>query len=312
MWGEIKLLSGQTSAALKEEIAEVLGIPPAECIVSRFMDGEIRIQILENVRGHDVFIVQSTHPPADNLFELLLLIDAAKRASASRVTAVIPYFGYARQDRKDQPRVPISAKLVANLLERAGADRILTVDLHAGQIQGFFDIPVDNLQSYPVFRDYFDSLNREEYVVVSPDVGGTRRARIMANKLGNLPLALIDKRRSTPNSAKAIHVIGKVKGKRILIVDDIIDTGSTLREAARALREKGALDMKVAATHGLFSPGAKEKIEEAAFEEVVITNTLPIAEDRKPRDVKMLTIAPLLAEAIKRIHEEKSISALFI
>lgn len=312
MWGEIKLLSGQTSAPLKEEIAKELGISPTKCVVSRFMDGEIRIQILENVRGHDVFIVQSTQPPSDNLMELLLLIDAAKRASATRVTAVIPYFGYARQDRKDQPRVPVSAKLVANLLERAGANRILTVDLHADQIQGFFDIPVDNLQSYPVFKEYFDPLNREEYVVVSPDVGGTRRARIMANKLGNLPLALIDKRRSTPNYAKAIHVIGKVKEKRILIVDDIIDTGSTLIEAARALREKGVLDMKVAATHGLFSIGARERIEEVAFKEVVITNTLPISEERKPRGAKLLTIAPLLAEAIKRIHEERSISALFI
>lgn len=295
-----------------EEISERLGVPPTDAIVSRFSDGEIRVQILENVRGHDVFIIQSTNPPAENLLELLLLIDAAKRASASRVTAVIPYFGYARQDRKDQPRVPISAKLVANLLERAGADRILTVDLHADQIQGFFDIPVDNLYATPVFKDYFTNLNPEEYVVVSPDVGGTKRARVAAHKLGNLPLALVDKRRPTLNSAEVIHIVGRVKGKRLLIVDDIIDTGRTLYEASKALLEQGARDIRVAATHGLFSGDARRRLDMAPIEEIIITNTIPIPEDRRPKKLKVLTIAPLLAEAIKRIHEERSVSALFL
>ena len=309
---EIKLLSGIASRKLMEDIARYLEVVPAESMVSRFSDGEIRVQILENVRGDDVFIVQSTQPPADNLMELLLLIDAARRASASRVTAVIPYFGYARQDRKDQPRVPISSKLVANLIERAGADRVLTVDLHADQIQGFFDIPVDNLYATPIFREYFGHLDPNRYVIVSPDIGSIKRARHMANKLGNLPIALVDKRRPSPNRAEVINIVGEVSGKDLLIVDDIIDTGSTLCEAAKALKEKGANLIRAAATHGLFSGNAGEKIDRAPIDEVVITDTLPVDEGKRPGKLKILGIANLLGEAIRRIHEERSVSSLFI
>ncbi|MCD6382310.1 MAG: ribose-phosphate pyrophosphokinase [Candidatus Hydrothermae bacterium] len=309
---EIKLLSGIASRKLMEDIAKYLEVVPAESIVSRFSDGEIRVQILENVRGDDVFIVQSTQPPADNLMELLLLIDAARRASASRVTAVIPYFGYARQDRKDQPRVPISSKLVANLIERAGADRVLTVDLHADQIQGFFDIPVDNLYATPIFKEYFGHLDPERYVIVSPDIGSIKRARHIANKLGNLPIALVDKRRPSPNRAEVINIVGEVSGKDLLIVDDIIDTGSTLCEAAKALKDKGANLIRAAATHGLFSGNAGEKIDQAPIDEVVITDTLTVEEEKKPGKLKILGIANLLGEAIRRIHEERSVSSLFI
>ena len=309
---EIKLLSGIASRKLMEDIARYLEVVPAESIVSRFSDGEIRVQILENVRGDDVFIVQSTQPPADNLMELLLLIDAARRASASRVTAVIPYFGYARQDRKDQPRVPISSKLVANLIERAGADRVLTVDLHAEQIQGFFDIPVDNLYATPIFKEYFGHLDPERYVIVSPDIGSIKRARHIANKLGNLPIALVDKRRPSPNRAEVINIVGEVSGKDLLIVDDIIDTGSTLCEAAKALKNKGANLIRAAATHGLFSGNAGEKIDQAPIDEVVITDTLTVEEGKKPGKLKILGIANLLGEAIRRIHEERSVSSLFI
>ena len=309
---EIKLLSGIASRKLMEDIARYLEVVPAESIVSRFSDGEIRVQILENVRGDDVFIVQSTQPPADNLMELLLLIDAARRASASRVTAVIPYFGYARQDRKDQPRVPISSKLVANLIERAGADRVLTVDLHADQIQGFFDIPVDNLYATPIFKEYFGHLDPERYVIVSPDIGSIKRARHIANKLGNLPIALVDKRRPSPNRAEVINIVGEVSGKDLLIVDDIIDTGSTLCEAAKALKNKGANLIRAAATHGLFSGNAGEKIDQAPIDEVVITDTLTVEEGKKPGKLKILGIANLLGEAIRMIHEERSVSSLFI
>lgn len=295
-----------------EEMASYLGIIPVEHEVSRFSDGEIKVQIHENLRGQDVFIVQSTHPPADNLMELLLLIDAAKRASAWRITAVISYFGYARQDRKDQPRVPISAKLVANLIERAGADRVLTVDLHSEQIQGFFDIPVDNLFATPVFMEYFNYLNPEEYVIVSPDVGGTKRAWAIAKKLGNLPLAVVDKRRPQPNHVKILYVIGEVEGKRLLIVDDIIDTGTTVAEASYHLKEKGAAEIKVVGTHALFSADAKTKLEKAPIDEIVVTNTIPTPKDRFPSKTKVLSIAGLLAEAVLRIHEEKSVSSLFV
>ncbi len=311
MRGDIKLLSGNVSNYLKEEIAKFLDIRPTELEVSRFNDGEIKVQIKENIRGHDIFIIQSTIPPADNLMELLLLIDAAKRASAARITAVIPYFGYARQDRKDQPRVPISAKLVANLIERAGANRVLTIDLHSEQIQGFFDVPVDNIFPTPVFRRYITQLSSETHIVVSPDVGGVKRARAIAKKLGNLPLALIDKRRPAPNVAEVVHIIGDVKGKRVVLVDDIIDTGNTLAKAAVALKDKGAIDICAIATHGVFSKGAKEIIDNSPIERVWVTNTLP-RRDNWPEKTVSLSIGELLADVILRIHEERSVSQVFI
>ncbi len=311
MRGDIKLLSGNVSNYLKEEIAKFLDIRPTELEVSRFNDGEIKVQIKENIRGHDIFIIQSTIPPADNLMELLLLIDAAKRASAARITAVIPYFGYARQDRKDQPRVPISAKLVANLIERAGANRVLTIDLHSEQIQGFFDVPVDNIFPTPVFRRYITQLSSETHIVVSPDVGGVKRARAIAKKLGNLPLALIDKRRPAPNVAEVVHIIGDVKGKRVVLVDDIIDTGNTLAKAAMALKDKGAIDICAIATHGVFSKGAKKIIDNSPIERVWVTNTLP-RRDNWPEKTVSLSIGELLADVILRIHEERSVSQVFI
>lgn len=311
MRGDIKLLSGNVSNYLKEEIAKFLDIKPIELEVSRFNDGEIKVQIKENIRGHDIFIIQSTIPPADNLMELLLLIDAAKRASAARITAVIPYFGYARQDRKDQPRVPISAKLVANLIERAGANRVLTIDLHSEQIQGFFDIPVDNIFPTPVFRRYITQLSAETHIVVSPDVGGVKRARAIAKKLGNLPLALIDKRRPAPNVAEVVHIIGDVRNKRVVLVDDIIDTGNTLAKAAMALKDKGAINICAIATHGVFSKGAKDIIDKSPIEKVWVTNTLPKRENWPEKTVS-LSIGELLADVILRIHEERSVSQVFI
>ena len=308
---DIRLLSGRVSRYLMDEIAQVLGVTPTKLNVSSFKDGEILVQILENIRGEDVFIVQSTQAPSDNLMELLLLIDAAKRASAARVTAVIPYFGYARQDRKDQPRVPVSAKLVANLIERAGADRVLTVDLHADQVQGFFDIPVDNLYVSPIFRDYFKGVNRDEYIVVAPDIGASRRARAIAKKLGNLGLALVDKRRDRQDSTEVIHIIGDVQGMNCIIVDDIIDTGTTMVNAAGALKEHGAREIRVASTHGIFAGNAKAQLDKSEIVEVVVTNTLSIPENKAPARLKVLSIAPLLAEAIRRIHNEESVSSLF-
>ncbi len=308
--GPITLLAGNASRRLARRIAGALGLEITPAIVSRFRDGEIRVQILENIRGTDVFIVQSTNPPAEHLLELLFLVDAAKRASAARITAVIPYFGYARQDRKDQPRVPISAKLVANLLETAGIHRVLTLDLHTDQIQGFFDVPVDNLYATPVFKTHFSDLPPNT-VVVAPDVGATRRARAIAKKLGNFPIALIDKRRPQPNAAEVMHVIGEVEGKEALIVDDILDTGTTLVKAAEALKKHGALRVRAAITHGLFSGDAREKVERSVLEEVVITDSVELPPERYPRNTVTLSVDELLAEAIVRIHEARSISELF-
>jgi ribose-phosphate pyrophosphokinase len=310
--GEIKLISGSNSRKLMEAIADYLKIEPCDYEVTRFKDGEIRVQIKESVRGHDVFIIQSTEPPADNLLELLLLVDAAKRASAKRITAVIPYFGYARQDRKDQPRVPISAKLVANLIQVAGTSRVLTLDLHADQIQGFFDIPVDNLYATPVFKEYFNNLDPSMDIVVAPDVGATKRARAVARRLGDVPIALIDKRRPEPNKAEVMNIVGDVKGKRCLIVDDIIDTGNTLVEAARALLSSGASEVKAVATHALFSDNCVEKLENSDLSEVVVTDSIPRAYHVKSNKIKILSVAPLIGDAIRRIHEEQSVSSLFI
>ncbi|MEO0270951.1 MAG: ribose-phosphate pyrophosphokinase [candidate division WOR-3 bacterium] len=309
---KLKILSGNASSELSEKICKNLGIEKTDVEVSRFSDGEIRVQIKENIRGCDVFIVQSTHPPSDNLMELLLLIDAAVRASAKRITAVIPYFGYARQDRKDAPRVPISAKLVANLIQTAGANRVLTCDLHSDQIQGFFDIPVDNLYALPVFRDFLGILPSDKFMVISPDVGGTNRARAFAKRLGNLPLALVDKRRPAPNVAEVINIIGEVKDKNLLIVDDLIDTGRTVANGALILKEKGAKSIWVCATHGLFSGNSKEVLDSSPIEKVIVTNTIPISPHKRFKKLEILDISNLLAEAIKRIHEEVSISELFV
>ncbi len=310
--GEIKLISGSNSRKLLEAIAGYLKIEPCAHEVTRFKDGEIRVQIKESVRGHDVFIIQSTEPPGDNLLELLLLIDAAKRASAKRITAVIPYFGYARQDRKDQPRVPISAKLVANLIQVAGTSRVLTLDLHADQIQGFFDIPVDNLYATPVFKEYFNNLDPMKDIVVAPDVGATKRARAFARRLGDVPIALIDKRRPEPNKAEVMNIVGDVKGKRCLIVDDIIDTGNTLVEAVKALLNNGAEEVKAVATHALFSDNCVEKLEKSELSEVVVTDSIPKVDQVKSNKIKVLSVAPLIGEAIRRIHDELSVSSLFI
>lgn len=309
---EIKILSGLASWKLKEDICKHLGVPPCALEVSRFKDGEIRIQIKENIRGCDVFIVQSTHPPAENLLELLLLIDAAKRASAKRITTIIPYFGYARQDRKDRPRVPISAKLMANLVQTAGTDRVLTIDLHSDQIQGFFDIPLDNIYAFPVFKEHLGALDSNLFSVVSPDVGGTNRARAFAKRLGDLSLALVDKRRPAPNMSEIMHIIGVVENKNLIIVDDMIDTGGTIFFASQRLKERGARAIWVCATHAILSGDAVNLLEEAPINRVIVTDTIPIPEHKKIKKIEILPVSGLIAEAILRIHEERSISALFI
>ncbi len=312
----IRILSGSASVQLLEKISNYLGVEPVDTYVGRFSDGEIRVQIKENVRGDNVYIIQSTNPPGDNILELLLLIDAAKRASAKSIAAVIPYFGYARQDRKDAPRVPISAKVMANLLQTVGASRVLTVDLHADQIQGFFDIPVDNLYAIPVFKEYvekkFPDLNRDDFVIVSPDAGGTRRARLFARKLGDLPIALIDKRRPRPNVAEVMNVIGDVEGKIAIIVDDIIDTGNSVRSAAIALKEKGATEIYVLITHGIFSGRAREILDDSPINEIIVTDTIEGNEDRLPSKARKISIAGLMGEAIRRIHYSESLSVLFL
>jgi ribose-phosphate pyrophosphokinase len=290
-----------------------LGCTVGAATVEPFSDGEIRLQILENVRGADVFVVQPTSTPVDrHLMELLLMIDALKRASAERITAVLPYYGYARQDRKDKPRMPISARLIANLIQRAGADRVLTLDLHAAQIQGFFDVPVDHLFAAPVMIEYFDSIGRRDMTVVSPDAGGVERARAFAKHL-NAPLAIIDKRRTDVNVAEVMHIIGDVEGQHCLIVDDLIDTGGTLVKAAEALLKQGGLSVTACATHAVLSGPAVQRIEESKIEQVVITNSIPLREDAmRCNRIKTLSVAPLLARAIQSIHEDGSVSTLFI
>ncbi|RLD94037.1 MAG: phosphoribosylpyrophosphate synthetase [Aquificota bacterium] len=306
----MKVFSGNANIPLAQEVCDVLGIPMGKAKVTRFSDGEVNVQILESVRGSDVFLIQPTCPPVDeNLMELLVMLDALRRASAGRVTAVIPYYGYARQDRKVQPRVPITAKLVADLLTAAGADRVLTVDLHAGQIQGFFNIPVDNLLAMPIFLQYMEDKGVDNLVVVSPDAGGVERARAFAKKL-HLPLAIIDKRRVADNVAEVMHVIGDVEGKRAFILDDMIDTGGTLVKSVEALMEQGAVECIAAATHPVFSGPARDRIESSALQEVVVTNTIPLKGGFTK--VKVLSVAPLMAEAIKRIHLGESVSSLFV
>jgi len=309
---EISIITGNANAALAQEICKQLGINLTEALVSRFSEGEIRVKVEGNVRGKDVFIVQPTcRPVNENFMELLILIDAVRRASARRVTAVIPYYGYARQDRKDQPRVPITAKLVANLITSAGANRVLTMDLHASQIQGFFDIPVDHLYAINTICEYFSAKQMKDLVVVSPDAGGIRMARAYAKKL-SAGLAIVDKRRDSPEKTEVMHILGDVKGKQVILVDDIIATGSSLMEAIEEIKRRGATDVYAAVSHGVLSGNALEKIKNSkALKEVVITNSIPLPEPEKNTKVKVLSIASLLAEAIKRIHEEKSISCLF-
>jgi len=309
----IKVISGNAHRALAESVAKHLGIGLCDAIVTTFSDGEIMLQINENVRGYDVFVIQPTCAPVnDNIMELLLMMDALKRASARRITAVMPYYGYARQDRKVQPRVPISSKLVANIIVAAGANRVLTVDLHAAQIQGFFDIPVDHLYASPVLLDYIRRSEFKNLVVVSPDAGGVERARAFAKRL-NASLAIIDKRREKANVSQVMNVIGDVKGRDTILLDDLIDTAGTIVQAADALKEQGARRVFAACTHAVLSGPAVERVNNSVLEELIVTDTIPL--DSKKEECKKLTvlsIAPLLAEAIKRIHEESSISSLFV
>jgi ribose-phosphate pyrophosphokinase len=309
----IKLVAGNGNRPLAEEISEHLKIPLTKGVCRRFADMEVFVEIQENVRGEDVFIVQSTSFPAnDNLMELLILIDALKRASARRVTAVMPYFGYARQDRKPGPRTPISAKLVANLIERAGSDRVLTLDLHAGQIQGFFDIPTDNLFAAPVMvRDIKERFELSNLMVVSPDVGGVVRARGLAKRI-DAPIAVCDKRRERPGESEIMNVIGNVRGKRCILVDDIVDSGGTLCNAAEALLEQGATEVMGYITHGVLSGGAVKRIEESQLKSLVITDSIqPTEAVRRAGNIRLLSIAPLIGEAIARTANEESVSSLF-
>ena len=310
---EMRLFTGNSNVQLAEEIGKELKLPIGQAIVSRFSDGEIRVQLDENVRGMDVFVLQSTCDPVNtHIMELLIMIDALRRSSAHRINAVIPYYGYARQDRKDQPRVPITAKLIADLITTAGATRVLTMDLHAGQIQGFFNIPVDHLFATPVFLDYFHQLKLKDPVVVSPDAGGVERARAFAKRL-HASLAIIDKRREGPNQAKLMNIIGEVNKRDVIIIDDMIDTAGTIAQGAAALRKKGALRIVGCSTHAVLSGPALERLNESEIDEVVVTNTVPLnGKNTTCPKLKVLSVAPLLAEAIKRIHEEKSVSSLFV
>ncbi len=308
---KIKLFTGTAHPELAREICDCLELPLGDAVVGRFRDGEINLRIGETVRGAEVFVIQPTCNPADsNLMELLIMIDALNRASATSIAAVIPYYGYARQDRKTQPRDPIVAKLVANLLTAAGADRVLTMDLHAGQIQGFFDIPVDNLKALPIMADYFAQKGLDDVVVVSPDVGGVARAREMSQRLG-APLAIIDKRRPQPNVAEVMHVIGEVQGKTAILIDDIVDTGGTLVKAAEALLAQGAKEVYACATHPVLSDPGAERLQASPIKEIVVTNTIPLPVHKRVPKIRVLSIAPLFAEAIRRIFEEISVSKLF-
>jgi ribose-phosphate pyrophosphokinase len=309
----LKIFSGTANPCLAKEICASLDLELGDLLLETFSDGEVYLQFQENVRGADLFLIQPTCRPVDhNLMELLLMIDAAKRASADRITAVLPYYGYARQDRKDKPRVPISAKLIASLLERAGADRIMALDLHAAQIQGFFDVPVDHLFSAPVMIEYFKPLGVPDLTVVSPDPGGVERARAFAKRL-DAPLAIIDKRREKPNVAEVMNVVGEVEGRNCLMVDDLIDTAGTLVKGAEALLQQGAHSVSACATHAVLSGPAVERIENSPLKEVVFTNSIPLSDEAKRSSkIKYLSVAPLLARAIQSIHGETSVSSLFV
>lgn len=309
---ELKLLAGNANRPLAEEIARELGLPLADAEVSRFSDGEVFVQINENVRGADVFVIQPTCPPVnDSLMELLVMLDALKRASAQRITAVLPYYGYARQDRKVQPRVPISAKLVADLVTAAGAHRVLALDLHAGQIQGFFNIPVDHLFAAPVLIDYLGRKGLQEPVVIAPDAGGVERARAIAKRL-KAGLAIIDKRREGVNVSLFMHLIGDVKGRDAVIIDDMIDTAGTVVQAVDAIKREGARRILACGVHPVLSGPAIVRIEGSPLEEVIVTNSIPLGPEKRIAKIVVLSVANLLAEAIRRIHAEESVSTLFV
>jgi len=308
---DLVLISGNAHLEMASKIAEALQRPLLDVEVGRFSDGEINVKIHENIRGTDVFIIQPTNPPAEHMLELLLMLDAVKRASCRRATAVLPYFGYARQDRKDQPRVPIGARLMANLITKAGADRVLTIDLHAPQIQGFFDIPLDHLYSAPVLLKHFEERDHGNLAVVAPDVGSLKMARSFAKRLG-APLAIVDKRRPAANEAEVMNFIGDVKGRDVVIFDDMIDTAGTITQAAEVCAKEGAVSVTTCATHPIFSGRALERLNGSSINEVVVSNTIPFTRLSECPKVKVLDMSHLLAEAIERIHLEKTVSKLFV
>ncbi len=306
-----RIFAGNASRPLAQSICDRLQVPLGDADVARFEDGEVSVRFNENIRGSDVFVVQSTGAPADNLMELLVMLDAAKRASARRVTAVMPYFGYARQDRKDQPRAPITAKLVANLITGAGADRALCMDLHSAQIQGFFDIPLDHLYAAPVLIDYFAQKGLSDLVVMAPDVGGVKMARAYAKRL-SADLAVVDKRRPRPDAVEIMNIIGDVKGRNAVLFDDVVTTASTLCQAAEAIRAAGAREIYAGVTHGVLSASARERIARSPIKELVVTDTLHHDPATLPPRITELSVAGLLGEAVQRIHEERSLSSLFV
>jgi len=308
----LRLFSGSSNVTLSREVARYLGIDLGPMVSKRFADGELYVQIQESIRGCDVYLVQPVcHPVNDNLMELLILVDACRRASARQITAVLPYYGYARADRKTAGRESITAKLVANLITEAGADRVLAMDLHSAQIQGYFDIPVDHVYGTPAILSYLRAKQLSDVVVVSPDVGGVARARAFAKKLDDAPLAIIDKRRQAHNVAEVFNVIGDVKGKTAILVDDMIDTGGTISQGAQLLRREGARQVYACATHAVFSPPATERLSSGVFEEVIVTNTIPVPHDRQFEQLTVLSVANVLGETIWRIHEDSSVSSLF-
>lgn len=308
---ELKIFCGNANRELAEEISEYLGVSLGEAKVKRFQDGEIAIEINESVRGADVFVLQPTcNPTNDNIMELLIMIDALKRASARRITPVIPYYGYARQERKSRARDPITAKLMANLITTAGADRVVTMDLHAPAIQGFFDIPVDHLPGVPILAEYFRNKGLEDVAVVSPDLGGVQRSRNLAERIG-ASLAIIDKRRPEPNVSQIMNVIGDIQGKTVIMIDDIIDTAGTITQGAQALIDRGAKEVYACCTHPVLSGPALERLEKSVIKEVIVTNTIPLDPEHKIPKIKTLSVAPLLGSAIVRIHEDLSVSKLF-
>jgi len=311
MDNRLEIFCGNSNPALANEIAANLGINIGDSIATTFSDGEIQVKINETVRGADVFVIQSTCDPVnDNMMELLIMMDAFKRASANRITAVVPYYGYARQDRKARPRDPITAKLVADIITAAGANRVLTLDLHTAQIQGYFDFPVDHLKAVPILVNYFKGLELEDVVVVSPDLGGVPRARGLAYRLG-APIAIVDKRRPEPNVAEIMNLIGDVRDKNVIMADDMIDTAGTITLGAQAIMDHGAKNIYVCCTHPVFSGPAIERLEKAPIKEIVVTNTIPLNESKKLDNIKVLSVAPLFSEAIRRIHDNIPVSPLF-